>query len=426
MAEIKAFKGLRYSKRAGSISELCCPPYDVISNDQRLEYISKNKHNIIHLELPKEGDNPYLTAADTLKMWKQSGILVTENKPAIYVYEQEFVVNGECRSVKGIIARVRLEDFESGIILPHEFTLSGAKADRLNLMKSTNCNFSQVYALYMDVRHKILRHTEELSYSAPEIELIDSDSVTHRLWTVTDKNAIAQLTSAFADKKLYIADGHHRYETALAYRDFCKHNGRLTPAQEYQMMFLVDMEHIGLAVLPTHRLVCNIKDFDKNVVVKKCREYFDVAKMSGADSIIPQLSKQYKNDKKSIAFYCGNGEWYLLTLRNPEIMQTILPQLSCSSQQLDVTILHTLILEKVLGIDRNSITNQSSLAYTRYTDEAILRVDSGEFQCSFLLNPTRVSEIRDVAAAGEKMPQKSTYFYPKLITGLVMNDLSIE
>lgn len=429
MAVIKAFKGMRYDvSKAGEISKLCCPPYDIISEEQRLEYISENEYNVIRLELPKEGENPYANASDILDMWRDKGVLIHEDKPAIYIYEEEFTAYGERKSIKGIIARVKLEEFSKGIILPHEFTLSKAKEDRLNLMKATNCNFSQIYALYMEGEHNTLETVNANSKTAPALEFTDNDNVTHRLWIVTDEAVISKLVADFADRKLYIADGHHRYETALNYRNYCRDNGfsKEGDAQDYQMIYLVDMEHPGLVVFPTHRLVRDLPDFDKAKALELCAEYFDITPYNGVENMEKELEKLYNEGKKSFGFYCGDGEWYLLVLKNIEVMSELLPELCTASQQLDVTVLHTLVLEKIFGIDKENMANQINLTYTKFFEEAISSVDGGRFQCSFVLNPTRVTEIRDVASAGEKMPQKSTYFYPKMITGMVMNDISVE
>ncbi len=429
MAEVKPFRGMRYNtSAAGDISKLCCPPYDIISERQRAKYVAENEYNVIRLELPKEGENPYAAAAEILKNWKEQGVLITEDKPAIYIYEEEFSAYNTRKSVKGIIARVKLEEFSKGIILPHEFTLSKAKEDRFNLMKATACNFSQIYALYADEAHTTLNTIDSLSSGSPALEFTDSEDVTHRLWIVTDESAIAKIVSDFADRKLYIADGHHRYETALNYRNYCCENGisKEGAPQDYQMIYLVDMEHPGLTVYPTHRLVRDLPDFDKNRVIEGCKEYFDVKPVKSAESIQTELAEMYAEGKKAFGFYCGNGEWYLLVLKNIAVTDDILPELSKASRQLDVTVLHTLILDKILGIDKENMENQINLTYTKLFDEAVSSVDEDNFQCSFILNPTRVSEIRDVAAAGEKMPQKSTYFHPKMITGMVMNDLSVE
>lgn len=429
MAVIKPFRGMRYNtEKAGEISTLCCPPYDIISERQRLDYIKENENNVIRLELPKEGTNPYAKASEILKMWKENGILIHEDKPAIYIYEEEFTSYGQRKSIKGIIARVKLEEFSKGIILPHEFTLSKAKEDRLNLMKTTNCNFSQIYALYMDKTHTTLNTINEQSKGKSAFEFTDSDNVTHRLWIVKDEMTIKKIVNDFADRKLYIADGHHRYETALNYRNYCRENklSKQGDPQDFQMIYLMDMEHPGLVVFPTHRMVKNLPDYNKENVIKQCSNYFDITKTDKTDTVESMLAELYNNGKKAFGFYCGNNEWYVLSLKNTDIMQKMLPEISKTSQQLDVTVLHTLVLEKIFGIDKENMANQKNLTYTKYLNDAVSGVDSGEFQCSFVLNPTRVTEIRDVAAAGEKMPQKSTYFYPKMITGLVMNDFDVE
>lgn len=425
MAEIKGYKGLRFNcEKAGKIEELVCPPYDIISDQQREEYIKTNPHNIIRLELPK-GDDKYNKAAEILKDWLEKGILIKEDKPAIYIYEEEFTAYGERKAIKGIICRVKLEEFSKGIILPHEFTLSKAKEDRLNLMKATNCNFSQIYSLYMDGGKNTLGKIDSLSKSEPDIQLQDNDNVTHRMWIIKDEKAIADICSDFADRKLYIADGHHRYETALNYRNYLREQGlaKEGDACDYQMMMLVDMEHPGLVVFPTHRLVRNLDSFNAERVIDGCKEYFDVTEHSDINTIESTLMELYNQGKKAYAFYCGGSSYKLLVLKDTNIIKKLLPNASTATQQLDVTILHTLILEKIFGIDAENMAKQINLTYTKIFDEAISSVQQGNSQCAFILNPTRVSEIREVASNGEKMPQKSTYFYPKMITGLVMNQL---
>lgn len=425
MAEVKPFRALRFNtEKAGKIDELVCPPYDVISDEQRQEYLSENEHNIIRLELPK-GENPYETASETLKNWIDSEILKRDDKEAVYIYEEEFTAYGQRKKFKGCIVRVKLEEFSKGIVLPHEETLSKAKEDRFNLMKATNCNFSQIYSLYMDSEHKILSRLDRLSDVKPDVELTDNDNVTHRLWVVTDKDEIDAICRDFADKKLYIADGHHRYETALNFRNYCRENNIQNAGADYVMMMLVDMEHEGLVVFPTHRLVRNLENFNAEKAMNDCKEYFYVSVKDNIAEIEQTLRTLYEQDKKAFAFYDGGDKWTLLVLKDLDIIRKLLPDKSAATQGLDVTVLHTLVLEKLFGIDAENMAKQINLTYTKYFDEAIDSVKSGKAQCAFILNPTRVTEIRDVAAAGEKMPQKSTYFYPKLITGLVMNDLTI-
>lgn len=421
MAEIRPFKALRFNTdKAGAIDELVCPPYDIISEEQRVAYLRRNPHNIIRLELPK-GEHPYEQAGETLRRWLDEDILRQDEQEGIYIYEEEFTVNGLHTKFKGCIVRVKLEEFSKGVVLPHEETLSKAKEDRFNLMQATDCNFSQIYSLYMDPTHAITQQLDALSEGTPENELTDHDGVTHRLWIVTDAEAIAQICEAFSDKKLYIADGHHRYETALNYRNACREQHKGTGGEEYVMMMLVDMEHPGLVVLPTHRLVRDLPVFDPEKLLEDCKAYFTVSEEADIAAAEAKLKTLYEEGKKAFAFYSGGQGYALVTLKDDHILSQLLPDKSAASQGLDVTVLHTLILEKIFGIDADNMAKQINLTYVKQFEDAVAAVQNGKAQCAFILNPTKVTEIRDVAAAGEKMPQKSTYFYPKLITGLVMN-----
>ena len=424
MAELKPFRALRYTDKAGSPRELTCPPYDIISDEQRTAYLEKNPYNVIRLELPREGEDPYAEASHVLEDWLREEILRCDREPALYIYEEEFSAYGQRKKVKGVIARVKVEDFSAGVVLPHEETLSKAKADRFNLMKATHCNFSQIYSLYMDPEHETLSRIDRLSACTPRHEF-DDGSVIHRLWVVNDPVAIAAICEDFAERKLYIADGHHRYETAIHFRDWCHEQGLCPEGGEadYVMMMLVDMEHEGLVVFPTHRLVRDLPGFDEEALLRGCADYFDLERRTDVSNMEAVLSGLYNEEKKAFGYYGGGEEWVLLTLKDISVMEKVLPDKSAASQGLDVSVLHSLVLEKVLGIDAENMAKQINLTYTRSFEEAVSSVREGKSQCAFILNPTRVTEIRDVAAAGEKMPQKSTYFYPKLITGLVMNKM---
>ncbi len=435
MAEIRPFRALRFTEKAGPIRELTCPPYDIIDESQRLSYLKRNPHNIIRLELPRDGEDPYAAAGDTLRDWLQEGILRRDDVPALYVYEIEFDLEGMSdisgaeggrRSVAGLVAQVRLEEFEKGIILPHEETLSKAKADRFNLMKATGCNFSDIYSLYMDDggESETLDILQLAAREQPVSEMVDEAGLTHRLWAITDEGIIDAIVRRFTDTKLYIADGHHRYETALNYRNYRREQGEPVGGDaDYVMMMLVEMSHPGLVVFPTHRMVRGVPGFDAEKLLEGCAAYFDILRDVPLDSLDEALEHAYKERKKAFGFYAGGESAVLLTLRDPAVMDALLPGQSPASRQLDVNILHILVLERLLGIDKADMANQKSLTYTRSRREALDDVAAGAYQCSFLLNPTRVEEIRDVAAAGEKMPQKSTYFYPKLITGLTMRGM---
>ena len=425
MAEIRPFQALRYhQERAGDIASLACPPYDIISPAQREELLARNPYNVVRLELP-QGEDPYGEAGRTLEQWLKDGVLTTDMDPGLYLYEEEFLTqvdHGEQKKLRGLLCRVRLEDFANGVVLPHEETLSKAKEDRFQLMRATHCNFSPIYSLYRDEAHVTRQRMDNLAAACPPRYEFSDGLVTHRLWVVNDQAAIAALQEDFAGRKLYIADGHHRYETALRYRDACRAENRYEPGADYVMMMLADMGDPGLVVFPTHRLVRDLPGFSEESLLAACGEYFEVSPQPGQAESQAALDRLYQEGKHAFALYAGAG-WTVLTLKDPAVMDRLLPGLSQASRRLDVTILHTLVLERLLGIDKENMANQRNLTYTRDAAEAAASVEKGESCACFLLNPTRVEEIGQVAAAGEKMPQKSTYFYPKLITGLVMNPL---
>ncbi len=427
MAEIKSFKGLRYTDKAGEISQLCCPPYDIVSPQQRQQLLEKNPYNLIRLELPvvngSEDINLYRDAASTLRSWIKEEILKRDEKDSIYIYEMEFSHMGKNYKVKGYVSLVKLEPFSKGIILPHEETLSKAKVDRLNLMKTTGCNFSQIYSLYIDEDNSVFGLIDKYSQAEPDISFTDSDSVTHRMWAVSDNEFITALQEKMADKKLYIADGHHRYETALNYQSYVQGNLDEVGSSDYVTMMLVNMENEGLVVFPTHRIVRDLPEFDYNAVCEKCKEYFEVTPYLNREKGEIGLAKAYEEGKKAFVLFTGDNNYTLLTLKDISVMDSMIPTGCKALRQLDVSVLHSLVLERIFGIDKENMAKQINLTYTRSADEAISAVDGKRANCCFLLNPTRVSEIRDVAAAGDKMPQKSTYFYPKLTTGLVMNKI---
>lgn len=421
MADIRAFPALRFTEKAGETAKLCCPPYDIISEEQRLAYIAENEHNIIRLELPK-GENPYKEAAETLKSWEKDGIIACDKEDGVYIYEEKFSVDGKNYSFKGLICRVKIEEFSKGVVLPHEETLSKAKQDRFNLFEATMCNFSQIYSLYKDEKGETAELIEKLSESTPDQTFTDSDGVTHSLWAVYDKASISALVAQFAPRKLYIADGHHRYETSLNFRNHLRSIGKAKEgdACDYVMMTLVDIDDDGLVVFPTHRIVRDLDSFSADEVIEKSRDYFDITLLADASEIKPCLDMKYADGKKSVVMY-GGGKIALMTLKSMQPLKELYPTASDALRGLDVTVLHSLVLERVLKIDKENMANQINLTYTRDQQEAIDRVNAGQANCCFIMNPTRVSEISAVATAGEKMPQKSTYFYPKLITGLVMN-----
>lgn len=421
MATIKAFEALRFTTRAGSLEELTCPPYDIISEQEREEYLARNPHNIIRLELPREGKDPYQQARITFGEWMDQEILATDQTPGLYLYEEIFTVEGQRKSLLGLCCMVKLEEFEKGVVLPHEQTLSKAKTDRFHLMTATGCNFSSVYCLYFDPEKEVFSRLEKAAQSEPILSFNGPDGIAHRVWKMEDPAEIQAVCALFEPKKLYIADGHHRYETALNYRNSRMEQGGEVGQADHVMMTLVHMEHPGLVVFPTHRVVHGLEQFDAQKLLQDCGEHFTLIKT--AESELEQAVKTAEAAGEKALGLCLPQESYLLRLRSEAVMKELLPDASKAYQLLDVNVLHLLILERFLGIDKENMANQRNLYYTRDAQEAFDAVSGGKADCAFLLGATKVEEIADVAAAGEKMPQKSTYFYPKLITGHLMAKL---
>lgn len=415
MAVIKPIKALRFTEKAGNIADCVCPPYDIISESEREALIKRNEHNIVRLELPA-GEDKYKEAGKTLNEWLEKGVLARDEKAGIYVYREEFAVKGKEYCLTGIVCLVELCEFSEKVVLPHEETLTKAKQDRLNLMRGTGCNFSSIYSLYSDETGKIAEIIEEKTKEAPIHRFTDEEGVTHTLWKIECGEKICNIIDALKNKQLFIADGHHRYETALNYK-----NALTDPPSGADascvMMTLVDMDDKGLVVFPTHRLIVD-REVSRSEIESKCADDFDMKILPLCD-LEAALAKG--EDGHTYALYTGGNDFMLMTLK--EEAKCNIDGRSDAYSDLDVSILHSYVLENALGIDKENMANQINLRYTRSLDEAIESVKNGKANAAFLINATKVSQIKAVALAGDKMPQKSTYFYPKLKTGLVMNVL---
>lgn len=427
MADIRAFKALRYTDTK-NMKNLVTPPYDIISPNAQKGYYEKDENNVIRLEYGYMNDddndtnNRYTRAAECLNKWLADGVLKTDEKNSFYIYEEIFEHNGEKKSFKGIFARVRLEEFEKRIVLPHEETLSKAKQDRFLLMEHTECNFSPIYLLYMDEQRKIVDIINEKSKNSPDISFINEDGVLQNLWILNDVDAIESIEKGFSDKQLFIADGHHRYETALNFRNKKREeNPNFTGEEGYNfvMSFLMDMDNPGLVVFPTHRMLKNLDNFSEHKITEALKENFTVEKIDNTDI----ESGIQSDDKKIFGFYTGKDYYYRITLKDESLTAKEMPTASEYYRALDVSVLHSMILEKYFGIDKENMASQKNLVYTRSYKEAVDSVKNGEFQCSFIINATKIRQIKDISLNNEKMPQKSTYFWPKLVTGIVMNKL---
>jgi len=435
MAKVIPFKGLRYNlEKIDDLGRVTAPPYDIISPAKQDELYARDEFNVIRLEYGKEFDgdsadcNKYTRANEFLQKWIADEVLKLDEKPAFYIYEQVFSLQpGVMKSFKGIISQVEVADFAENIVLPHEQTLSKAKSDRFDLMSATDANFSQIYSLYTDESGALRTIIKEQSDREPDISFADDEGIQQNVWLITDEAVNANITNAFADKQLFIADGHHRYETAINYRNAKRaENPGFTGAESFNhvMMMLVDMDDEGLVVFPTHRLIRELANFDEANLVGLLTDDFEVSKIHFTDSNVSGIISEKMGktlDEKMFALYTGKNYYYLLELKDISVMDKLFPNMPKELRYLDVTVLHELILERLLGIDKENMAAQKNLTYTRSLDEAISEVQSNKFQCSFIINSTKISEIKDVCLIGQRMPQKSTYFWPKLATGIVIN-----
>lgn len=411
MAYIKPFKALHYnSKLLSQIENLVCPAYDIIQNNEVKIYTQKHENNIIKLEKPI-GLNCYENTANILKSWQNNSILTQDTTNSIYIYQEQFKINGTKKVITGIICLVKLENFRNKVVFPHEKTHSNAKIDRFELIKAANCNFSPIFSLYNDENSKITNIINKVSSKEPFINFTDDNNISHNLWKISDDNLISKICDNFKNKKLYIADGHHRYETALNYKNYLhshKSSKHLQNNAGFVMMYLVDINTKDLTILPTHRMIKNISNFNPYDIIQKCKENFFVKK-APIKNIEQNLKLAHSNNIHSIGLYFGGNNYF--QLENNKL----------SSETLDVDILQDFILSPIFNLDANNSSIQNKIDYTINLKKAISSVNSSKFQCAFLLNPTSIEQIMNKAMNFEKMPQKSTYFYPKPITGLVIN-----
>ena len=414
MAEIKPFKGILYnSEEVKDLTLVTAPPYDVISPDEQERYYHKSTYNIIRLilgkELPGNSDteNKYARAARFFREWLAKGILKEELQSHLYLYEQQFKIESQLKTRRGFIALMRLEDYSSGKVLPHEKTFPKPKEDRLNLMRACKANFSCVFGLYADEGKAVGPFLAQEAKKKPVINIADDEGVTHRFWRITDPQAIKKICEAMCARPIFIADGHHRYGAALALRDEMRKD-----PYNYTMICFVDIDDPGLIILPTHRLIKTpVRD------LKLFETYFEVKEFPNKDQMLKEMAAKGKT-RHIIGLY--NKKYYALTLKDERVMDEVVRQAKPAEwKRLDVTILHFLILEYLLKASEA----EGEIAYTKNADEAIKLVDTGQFQTAFFLNPTQISQVKSIASQKEMMPQKSTYFYPKLLSGLVMRKI---
>jgi uncharacterized protein (DUF1015 family) len=430
MADVRPFRALRYDVQQVNPAAAVTQPYDKITPAMQERYYAASPYNLVRIILGRSeakdntAHNVYTRAAEYSRQWRAAGILRHDLSPSVYAYSQAFTAPGGGKFTRhGFIALGRVEDYSTKVVFRHEQTLSKPKADRLDLLRATRVHYEQLFLLYEDSSEidSLLRPASKI---APTIDVADEYGVAHRVWQIFDPKLIAQLQQAMRGKKLVIADGHHRYETALNFRDECRAlagsdaDSHRNAPYEFVMMTFVNMNDPGLLILPTHRVVHSLESFSREKFQASAREFFAVEEVDSTFDGSKATAMLHERGRTGTALLAVTaGRVFLLHSLKPAASK-FLKGLSPRQQSLDVAQLHKCLLEGVLGLSEESIRNQQNLSYLRDADEALSQVREGAANIVFLMNPCPVQQVRDVAFAGEVMPQKSTDFYPKLLSGL--------
>ena len=422
MARLRPFQGVLYDPHRVDLSRVVAPPYDVISPADQRRYYQQDPHNVVRLIAgevrPSDSpqDNKYTRAAAFFQEWLAKGILRRESSPRLYIYRHEFVdpVSGESRSRLGIIGVIELEAFGRGI-LPHEQTHARAKADRLSLTRAVIANLSPVFALYDDPRSAVGPIIAPVMTDPPRMSITGEDGDHHTIWSLTGEERFARLAAVFNASALYVADGHHRYETALNFRHYQRQQHPEAPSDaafNYVLMLLVDVRDPGLTILPTHRVLHDLDRFDGGELLRRLGTRHRVAPRGSRAGLLAAMREPIAAYRIGMAL---GGSWYTIDIDRPVAADPV--------ATLDVSVLHNEILQGELGVTPAELEQERYLTYSRDVDAVFNRVESGAAQAAFLLRPPAVSDVVEVAQAGQVMPQKSTYFYPKPASGIVFNPL---
>ena len=430
MSEIIPFQALRYDPAQVKLEDVVTQPYDKITPEMQSRYYELSPHNLVRIILGKAGEtdtptfNSYTRAAEYLHDWRSAGILKQDAGPSFYLYSQTFTVPGtrDLAERRGQIALGRIHDYSDGVVFRHEQTLAKPRADRLNLLKATKAHFGQIFMLYSDSQAELEKLLAKKTEDDPEISVLDEYEVLHRIWRIGDPAMISAIQQLMAGKKLLIADGHHRYETALAYRDERRKESESTDpnaAYEYVMMTLVPMESRGLVILPTHRIVHGLVSFDREHMLESAKRFFDIDRIDLRTESRSATTLLEEAGENGTAFVAVTRQGPYLLRAKKRAVQEALSTFSERQRRLDVVQLHKLLLERILGISEEAIRNQENVKYERDAFEAISWVRQGA-NVAFLMNAAKIEQVSDIAFGGEVLPQKSTDFYPKLLSGLTI------
>jgi uncharacterized protein (DUF1015 family) len=417
MADVQPLRALHYDPSVvGALADVVAPPYDVIDDEQRAALIARSPFNVVAVDLPRGEPDPYAAAGELFDSWQLQGALTRDREPAVWAHTQDYTgPDGRKLTRHGFFCRVRIEEYGPGRVRPHERTHPGPKEDRLRLTRATRANISPIFSLYSDPANAAWEALAPATEEAPWGEVTDADGTVHRLWRVADPAAIASVQAATADAELLIADGHHRYETMQAYAEEVGGEGE----HRYMLMCLVALEDPGLTVFPTHRLVRGLDDERRRALAEALERDFEITEVA-REQAAPEPGK----GPLELGYVNGQDErTFRLKLKSQAIADAALEGHSEPYRRLDTGVLETLLLKGALGLSDDDISHFNGLFYARDTAEALAMVRSGEYDAAFLMRPTPVAQVREVAAAGENMPPKSTFFFPKLLTGLLFSPL---
>jgi len=423
MSDVQPPRALHYAPAGpGPLADVVAPPYDVIDAGQRAELMARSPFNVVAVDLPQGEPDPYAAAGELFDSWQLRGVLARDHEPAIWAHTQDYTgPDGNRLTRRGFFCRVRIEPYGPGRVRPHERTHPGPKEDRLRLTRATRANVSPIFSLYSDPTDAAWRALAPATEEAPWGEVTDADGTVHRLWRIAEPEVTESVQAAAGDSELLIADGHHRYETMQAYAD--EVGGATGPGPQgdhrYILMCLVALEDPGLTVFPTHRLVRGLEDARREALARALERDFEIAEVP-----VEELAPPPGEAPLQHGYIDAEGRPTRLTLKDQAIADAALEGHSAAYRRLDTGVLETLVLKNALGLSDEDISHFNGLFYARDTAEALAMVRSGEYDAAFLMRPTPVAQVRDVAAEGENMPPKSTYFFPKLLTGLLFNPLA--
>lgn len=441
MARIYPFKGIVYNPdRIQNLGDVTTPPYDVISESEQTGFYNRHPNNIIRLILGKteetddSGNNRHTRAASCFRQWLNDGVLIQETSPTLYLTEMTFRMGQQTVTRWGVIARVGLESFDRKVILPHETTFSRVKSERLELMNACHANFSPIFSLYSDPKNRLIAMLRQaVENKIASMNFVDSQGQSHRVWSITDSAVHQSISDFMRDQALFIADGHHRYETALNYRNqVAARSTALSPSHpaNFVMMYLSAMEDPGLVILPAHRIVRNTDPDKMNRLFETGSQYFDIVSVPGTaptDFVTGEAlirAMQTGSDRTIIGVCMQSISDFLVLKLKPGVMKHRYGHdVSENLLSLDVTVLTRLILMDIMGLSASQLDDENRIGYTSSVETAIKSVTEQPGAVAFVLNPTRIDQVRQIAEAGEIMPRKTTYFYPKVITGLAINAL---